>query len=121
MHKTPFRKLLAVAAQLTGDGHLAFEARDLNLSQSLKTSELTTEDQLAAIAAGKTLESTPQFEVNVAKAQLKLDPFDLAQGEANISAVEISDVVLMFKSPSVSDETPAMAMPQIDRVEQAVA
>ncbi len=106
--------------RLTGDGHLAFEARDLNLSQSFRTSELTTEDQLAAIAAGKTVESTPQFEVNVAKAQLKLDPFDLAQGEANISAVEISDVELMFKSPSVSDETPAMAMPQIDRVEQAV-
>lgn len=106
--------------RLTGDGHLAFEARDLNLSQSFNTSELTTEDQLAAIAAGKTVESTPQFEVNVAKAQLKLDPFDLAQGEANISAVEISDVELMFKSPSVSDETPAMAMPQIDRVEQAV-
>ncbi|MEP2945166.1 MAG: DUF3971 domain-containing protein [Lentilitoribacter sp.] len=106
--------------RLTGDGHLAFEARDLNLSQSFRTSELTTEDQLAAIAAGKTVESTPQFEVNVAKAQLKLDPFDLAQGEANISGVEISDVELMFKSPSVSDETPAMAMPQIDRVEQAV-
>lgn len=106
--------------RLTGDGHLAFEARDLNLSQSFKTSELTTEDQLAAIAAGKTFETTPQFEVNVAKAQLKLDPFDLAQGEANISAVEISDVELMFKSPSVTDETPAMAMPQIDRVEQAV-
>lgn len=106
--------------RLTGDGHLAFEARDLNLSQSLKTRELTSEDQLAAIAAGKTFETTPQFEVNVAKAQLKLDPFDLAQGEANISAVEISDVDLMFKSPSVTDETPAMAMPQIDRVEQAV-
>lgn len=113
-------KVERTVLRLTGDGHLAFEARDLNLSQSLKSQELTSEDQLAAIAAGKTLETTPQFEVNVAKAQLKLDPFDLAQGEANISAVEISDVELMFKSPSVTDETPAMAMPQIDRVEQAV-
>ena len=51
---------------------------------------------------------------------MKLDPIDLAQGEANIAAVDISDVDQVFNSQVITDETPAKAMPQIDRVEQAV-
>lgn len=104
--------------RFTGDGYLAFEARDLNLSQSLTTSSDDTEEQLKAIVKGEAQD--PQFEVNVAKAQLKLDPIDLAQGEANITAVEISDVDLVFNTQAVTDATPAMAMPQIDRIEQSV-
>lgn len=106
--------------RLTGDGHLAIEARNLNLSQSYNNATLEADEQLAAIAAGNALNTNPQFEMSVAKAQLKLDPFDLTQGEANITAVEISDVDLVFNAQAVTDETPAMEMPQIDRVEQAV-
>jgi hypothetical protein len=106
--------------RLTGDGHLAIEARDLNLSQNYNNSELEAEKQLAAIAAGKEPNTNPQFQMSVAKAQLKLDPFDLTQGEANITAVEISDVDLVFNAQTITDETPAMEMPQIDRIEQAV-
>ncbi|MBO6920300.1 MAG: hypothetical protein JJ858_17870 [Rhizobiaceae bacterium] len=109
-------KVERTVLRFTGDGYLAFEARDLNLSQSLNIHN--PQDQLAAIAAGVPV--NPQFEMNVSKAQLKLDPIDLAQGEANISAVEISDVDLVFHTPKLTDETPALAMPQIDRIEQSV-
>ena len=106
--------------RFTGDGYLAFEARDLNLSQNFTAPNIDPKDQLTAIAAGDHSKVKPQFEISVAKAQLKLDPIDLAQGEANIAAVDISDVDLVFNSQVITDETPAMAMPQIDRVEQAV-
>ncbi|MEP4474438.1 MAG: hypothetical protein ABJ024_05255, partial [Lentilitoribacter sp.] len=106
--------------RLTGDGHLAIEARDLNLSQNYNNSDLEADEQLAAIAAGKDPTSNPQFQMSVAKAQLKLDPFDLTQGEANITAVEISNVDLVFNAQTVTDETPALEMPKIDKIEQAV-
>lgn len=117
-------KVNRTVLRLTGDGHLAFEARGLNLSQN--TALLSDpKEQLTAIAAGDSLkpeaQHNPSFEMKVAKAQLKLDPFDLVQGQANITAVEISDVDLVFNSQAATAETPALAMPQIDKIEQAVS
>lgn len=98
--------------RLTLDGRLAVEARDVDLTNSSIADNKPNSENTAVPDA-------PQFQIQVAKAQLKLDPWDLIQGQANISAVEVSDVNIVYKAASERDQTAVqqVVIPQLDAVE----
>lgn len=99
--------------RLTSDGRVAVEARDVEFTQVQQSKPQIADN------TGETKSQSPAISMVIAKTQMKLDPIELAFGNANISAVEISDVAITFAEQKASEVKP-LKLPKLVFIETVI-